>query len=104
MAFAPLSGSNSVSVSATASSVAGSLPLATGSAGATQLLITNTSATLYVSVAFAASGASATLNSGVTLAPYGMKVVTPPIGTLSVAAIGSGAGPTVVTFVLGEGI
>lgn len=97
--FTPLGAATSVS--ATASSVAGAL---TWPAGANALHIVNTSATLYVSTAWATSSASATLGStGVTLPPMGHIVV--PLGNsaiASVAAIGSGAGPTPVVFTPGR--
>jgi hypothetical protein len=87
------------SVAATASSVSGVFTLPSGS---NAIHIANTSASLYVSVALAASAASATLGGGLTLPPLGHIVVHANPTVASVAAIGSGAGPTPVVFTPGR--
>lgn len=97
--FSPLG--TAVSVSATASSVAGAITMPSR---ANALHIANTSATLYVSVATAVSAASATLGANLTIPPMGHIVVDASDKIGSVAAIGSGAGPTAVVFTPGRSL
>lgn len=85
----------SVSVAAGAGSVAGAITMTTPANG---LHIANTSATLYVTLAFATSGAVATLGTGICVPPLGQLVIAVNPQIASVAAIGSGAGPTAVVF------
>lgn len=86
-------------VSATASNVAGAFTMPPG---ANAIHIANTSATLYVSVAMAASSASTTLGGSLTLPPMGQIVVPINPQIASVSAIGSAAGPTAVVFTPGR--
>lgn len=95
--FSPMGAA--VSVSATGSSVAGALTMPSG---ATSVHIANTSATLYVSVALAVTGATATLGQNLTLPPMGHIIVDANSTIASVAAIGSAAGPTAVVFTPGR--
>lgn len=95
--FSPL-GAATV-VSATDSNVAGAF---TAPSGTTAVHIANTSATLYVSVALAASGASTTLGGSLTLPPMGHIVIGCNEKIASVSAIGSAAGPTAVVFTPGR--
>lgn len=93
-AFSPMTGS--VSVSATASNVAGAITMP---ALANALYVVNTSTTVYVSIAYAASSASTTLGGGPTIPPGGAVLIEVPPGVIgSVSAIGSAAGPTAVVF------
>lgn len=86
---------SSVSVAATASNVQGSIVMPTGANG---LHIANTSATLYVSVAYGTSAQTTVLGTFPTIPPMGQLVVDTNPNISSVAAIGSGAGPTAVVF------
>jgi len=93
-AFSPMAGS--VSVSATASNVAAAITMP---AIANALYVANTSATLYVSIAYATAGATTTLGGGVTIPPMTAILIEIPPGQIaSVSAIGSAAGPTAVVF------
>ena len=84
-----------VSVAATGSSVAGAITMPVPANG---LHIANTSTTLYTTVAFASAGAVATLGTGLTIPALGQVIIAVNPQTASVAAIGSGAGPTAVVF------
>jgi hypothetical protein len=94
-AFSPLAGG--VSVSATGSSVSGTI---TVPALANALYIVNTSATLYVGVAYGVGGAPTATLPALTIPPMGCLLIEIPQGGIvtHVAAIGSAAGPTAVTF------
>ena len=95
--FSPM-GASTV-VAATGSNVAGAFVTP---ANATAVHIANTSATLHVSVALAASSASTTLGGSLTLPPMGQIVIGLNPQVASVSAIGSGAGPTNVVFTPGR--
>jgi len=86
-------------VAATASNVAGSFTMPTGS---NAIHIANTSATLYVSVAMAVSSATTTLGASLSLPPMSHITVAASPLIASVSAIGSGAGPTAVVFTPGR--
>jgi hypothetical protein len=94
-AFSPLSGG--VSVSATASSVSGTI---TVPALANALYIVNTSATLHVGVAFGVGSAPTATIAALAIPPMGVLLIEIPQGGIvtHVAAIGSAAGPTAVVF------
>lgn len=94
--FAPLG--VSVAVSATASSVGASIVMPMR---ANALYIANTSATLYATAAWGSSAPTALLGGGdgqVTIPPLGSVLVEANPSAVFVAAIGSGAGPSVVVF------
>ncbi len=95
--FTPMGASTSVS--ATGSNVAGAFTMPSG---ANCIHIANTSATLYVSVAMAASGATTTLGGSLTIPPMCDIIVAANPQIASVSAIGSGAGPTAVVFTPGR--
>jgi hypothetical protein len=84
----------SVSVSATASSVSGTIDCT----GCDAVHVANTSATLYVSVQLGVGSATAVLGSDFTLPPMGWAVLGANAQITKVAAIGSAAGPTAVVF------
>ena len=93
--FAPMTGATSIS--ATASSVAGTITMPEV---ANALHIANTSATLYVTAKWGVGAQTATLGGdGVTIPPMSQVLVEVPRNTIThLAAIGSGAGPTAVVF------
>lgn len=86
---------SSVSVAATGSNVQGTITMPSGANG---LHIANTSATLYVSVAFGSSAQTAVLGTYPTIPPMGQIVVDANSLITNVAAIGSAGGPTAVVF------
>lgn len=93
-AFTPLPGAKSIA--ATASSVSGAITMP---ALANALHIANTSATLYVTAAWAVGAPTATLGGdGITIPPLGQVLVETNSTITHVAAIGSAAGPTAVVF------
>lgn len=84
----------SIVVSATASSVGGTVDCT----GCDAIYVANTSATLYVAVRAGTGAQTAVLTTDVVIPPMS-SVVLPANDTITnVAAIGSGAGPTVVGF------
>lgn len=93
--IAPLGGA--VTVSATASSVSAAIVMP---AGANALHIANTSTTLYVTVTTGQGSATAVLGTGagITIPPMDELTIEANPRTDTVAAIGSGAGPTPVVF------
>lgn len=95
--FTPM-GTSTV-VAATASNVAGAFTMPSA---ANSIHIANTSATLYVSVAMAVSGATTTLGASLSLPPMCDIIVGANPQVASVSAIGSGAGPTAVVFTPGR--
>jgi hypothetical protein len=103
---------NVVAVSATASSVAVQISATDSVATATQCLVSNTSASLYVGVLFGKTGLAAVLPVSTTagghagchavIPPMSSVVLGVPAGTTYAAAIGSAAGPTYVSFAFGK--
>ncbi len=92
-AFTPLPGATSVS--ATASSVAGTITMPSL---ANALHIANTSATQSAEALINGFSASATLGAGLTIPPMSQVLVEANNTITHLAAIGSGAGPTAVVF------
>jgi len=93
-AFTPLAGATSVS--ATASSVAGTITMPSL---ANALHIANTSATLYVTAKYGVGAQTATLGGdGITIPPMSQVLVEANNTITHLAAIGSAAGPTAVVF------
>jgi len=86
---------SSVSVAATAASIAGVITMP---AGANGLHIANTSTTLYVTVRWSVGATAAVLGTSPTIPPNGQLVVDTNDKITDVAAIGSAAGPTAVIF------
>lgn len=84
----------SASVSATASSVGGTITCT----GCDALYIANTSATLYVAVRWGVGAQTAVLATDIAIPPMGQVLVAINEAVTHVAAIGSAAGPTVVRF------
>lgn len=82
------------SVSATASSVGAALDCT----GCDALHIVNTSATLYVAARWGVGAQTAVLATDIAIPPQSQVVVGINPAVTHVAAIGSGAGPTVVRF------
>lgn len=89
--FAP---GTAVTVAATGSSVAGTVAMGTYNC----LHIANTSATLFVAVRYGVGSQTAVLTTDLAIPPMSYVVISVPKATTGVAAIGSGAGPTVVMF------
>lgn len=84
----------SVSVSATGSSVSGTIDCT----GCDKIHVANTSATLYVSVRAGVGAQTATLGTDLTIPPLGQVILAANAQITGVAAIGSAAGPTAVVF------
>lgn len=84
-------------VAATGSSVAGTIT----ATGCNALRITNTSATLNVAVEWGTAAVTAVLATHLKLAPLESIIVAIPPTIAHVAAIGSAAGPTDVSFMPG---
>ena len=85
-------------VAATGSSVAGTV---TCPVGTNAMRISNTSATLHVSVEWGTAAVTAVLATHLNLAPQESIIVAIPPTMGHVAAIGSAAGPTNVAFMPG---
>ena len=85
-----------VTVSATASSVGGSIDCAAVSANA--VYVVNTSTTLNVAVRIGAGAQTAVLTTDIRLAPMQSVLIGANPQVTNVAAIGSAAGPTAVAF------
>lgn len=84
----------SIVVSATASSVGGTVDCT----GCDAIYVTNTSVTLYVAVRAGVGAQTAVLTTDILIPPQGSILLPANDTTTGVAAIGSGAGPTVVGF------
>lgn len=84
-----------VTVAATGSSVSGSITMGEND---NAIYITNTSTTLHVAVRIGTSAPTAVLTTDPVIPPNGTLLLAANNLISSVAAIGSGAGPTNVTF------
>ena len=84
----------SVVVSATAASVGTTISCE----GCDAILVTNTSTTLYVAVRRGTGAQTAVLTTDAIIPPFGQIVMSVNDRVDNVAAIGSGAGPTIVGF------
>jgi hypothetical protein len=84
----------SIVISATASSVAGTV----NCTGCDAIYVTNTSATLYVGVRAGVGAQTASLTTDALVPPMGQIILPANEATTGVAAIGSAGGPTIVGF------
>lgn len=91
LGFVPGTG---ITVAATGSSVSGAITMT----GCDAIFVTNTSATLHVSVAIGVAAPTATLAGDLCIPPMSSVLVAANEAIANVAAIGSAAGPTAVMF------